>query len=108
MKAGMYKSVADIYKLEKLHPSSHLYTSTDLISEFQGRKFVVETVCSFNKKDIKQHLSAIKQANITTRNFPVSVQEIRKKTRISEGGDIYIFATTLSDEKKVLIICRKV
>lgn len=88
---GAYKSIANSFSLEKLHPSSHLYTSDVLQNDFPGRKFIVKTVCSLNKKDIKEHLSGLKQANITVRNFPLSVQEIRKKTGLKEGGgSIYI------------------
>lgn len=107
LKAGAYKSIAKAYSLDKLHPSSHLYTSDVLYEDFPGRKFVVDNICSLNKKDMKEYLSDIKQANITTRNFPLSVQEIRKKTGLKNGGDIYIFATTLADDRKVLLICHK-
>lgn len=107
LKAGAYKSIAEAFSLNKLHPSSHLYTSDILHDDFQGRKFIVEGICSLNKKELKTHLKNVKQANITTRNFPLSVQEIRNKTGLKDGGDIYLFATTLADEKRVLIICRK-
>lgn len=108
LKAGAYKYISAYYDLDKLHPSSHLYTSDELVPDFQGRRFIVDRVCSLNKKDIKLYLSVIGQANITTRNFPLSVQEIRNRARIKDGGNIYIFATTLSNENKVLIVCRKV
>lgn len=107
IKAGAYKSVARQFTLDKLHVSSHLYTSDSLINEFSGRKFEIEAIFSLNKKDIKEHLSNLSQANITTRNFPLSVDEIRKRTKLKDGGNIYIFATTLADEKKVLILCKK-
>ncbi|MFV0538783.1 MAG: THUMP-like domain-containing protein [Dysgonomonas sp.] len=108
MKAGAYKYLSTYYNIDKIHPNSHLYTSDSLISDFQGRSFIIENICSLNKKEVKQYLGNIKQANITTRNFPLSVQELRKRTGLKEGGDIYIFATTLADEKKVLIICKKI
>ena len=107
MKAGAYKSIAKAFSINKLHSSSHLYTSDVLYDDFPGRKFRVENICSLNKREIKEYLSDTKQANITVRNFPLSVDEIRKRTGLKDGGDMYIFATTLSDEKKVLIICRK-
>lgn len=107
MKAGAYRYLATYYKIDKIHPNSHLYTSDTLIPDFQGRSFIVENVCSLNKKEMKQHLQNIRQANIATRNFPLSVQELRKKIGVKDGGDIFIFATTLADEKKVLLICRK-
>lgn len=108
LKAGAYKRIAEFFELDKLHISSHLYTSDILEEAFQGRIFLIFNTLTLSKTDIKTYFSNIKQANITTRNFPLSVQEIRKKTGIKEGGDIYIFATTLADEKKVLIVCKKI
>ncbi|MDR1092436.1 MAG: class I SAM-dependent methyltransferase [Prevotella sp.] len=107
MKAGAYKYLSAYYKIDKIHPNSHLYTSDSHIQDFQGRSFIIENVCSLNKKEVKQYLHNIKQANITARNFPLSVQELRKKTGLKDGGDIFIFATTLANEKKVLLICKK-
>ena len=107
IKAGAYKSIAKRFSLKKLHISSHLYTSDTLCSDFPGRRFVIENTITLNKKDIKTYLSGISQANITTRNFPLSVQEIRKRTKLKDGGDTYIFATTLADEKKILFLCKK-
>lgn len=106
LKAGSYKYIAEYYALEKLHPNSHLYTSNTLHADFQGRKFKIEQICTLGKKDIK-YLQEIKQANISSRNFPLSVAEIRKKIKLEEGGDIYIFATTLFNGKKILLICKK-
>lgn len=106
-KAGAYKYLSTYYKIDKIHPNSHLYTSDSHIPDFQGRSFIIENVCSLNKKEVKQYLHNMKQANITTRNFPLSVQELRKRTGLKDGGDIFIFATTLADEKKVLLICKK-
>lgn len=108
LKAGAYKSIAQSYGIGKLHVNSHLYSSEVLVEDFNGRILLINSVLGFNKKDIKDHLSKIGQANITVRNFPLSVQEIRKKTKIKEGGDIYIFATTMADEKKVLLVCEKI
>jgi hypothetical protein len=107
LKAGAYKSMANSYKLRKLHPNSHLYTSDQLITDFPGRKFECEAVFSLNKKELRVNLEAIKQANITVRNFPSSVAELRKRLKLSDGGDTYLFATTLMDEQKVLIKCHK-
>lgn len=107
LKAGGYKSITKKFAVKKLHPSSHLYTSDILHSDFHGRKFVIENILTLNKKDLKELITNTKQANITTRNFPLSTQELRKKTGLKEGGDTYIFATTLADEKKVLIVCKK-
>ena len=104
LKAGAYKSVAIRFDLEKLHPDSHLYTSDKLMENFPGRTFRLVSVFSFNKKEIKENLGAIKQANLSIRNFPGSVEALRKKLKLKEGGNIYLFATTLNDGKKVMLI----
>ncbi len=104
LKAGLYKTVSMTYNIEKLHVSSHLYTSSTLLPEFPGRKFKIIKTVIFNNSNIKSISKDIPKANITTRNFPLSVDELRKKTKIKEGGNIYIFATTISTDK-ILIIC---
>lgn len=106
LKGGAYKFIAKAFSIEKLHPNSHLYTNDNLCDDFYGRTFIVEQVYGFSKNDIK-NVSELKSANISTRNFPISVAELRKRLRLLDGGDKYIFATTLADNKKVLIICHK-
>lgn len=106
LKAGAFRSLSSIYKVEKLHPNSHLYTSDEYIADFPGRKFRIAGSCSFNKKEVKEMLGAEKKANLTVRNFPATVAELRKRLKLAEGGDTYLFATTLADEKKVLICCK--
>lgn len=108
LKAGAYRSLTQAYPVKKLHVSSHLYTSTDFIEDFPGRKFKVEAVCGFGKKELKAFLQGMEKANLTIRNFPSSVAELRKRLKLKEGGEDYLFATTLADESKVLIKCRKV
>lgn len=105
LKAGAFRSTAHIYKVEKLHPNSHLYTSDTYLPHFPGRKFVIAGSCSFNKKKVKEMLGAEKKANLTVRNFPSTVAELRKRLKLAEGGDTYLFATILADERKVLIRC---
>jgi Precorrin-6B methylase 2 len=107
LKAGAYKSIANTYKLNKFHPNSHLYTSDDSIMDFPGRKFECESVFSLNKKEVKASIGNLKQANITVRNFPSSVAELRKRLKLSDGGDTYLFATTLANDQKVIIKCHK-
>lgn len=104
LKAGAFRSIAEKYNLKKLHPNSHLYTSDNRVDNFPGRTFHVETH-SFNLKEIT---SGIKKANITVRNFPVTVAELRKRTKLVDGGDIYLFATTLNNGKKVYIRTLKI
>lgn len=106
MKAGAFRSIASIYKVEKLHPSSHLYTSDAWLPDFPGRKFRITGCCGFNKKEVKTLLADEKRANLTVRNFPDTVAQLRKRLKLAEGGDTYLFATTLADEKKVLIACQ--
>ena len=105
LKAGAFKSIARFYRFEKLHPSSHLYTSDQLDKEFPGRIFQIHDYTLFNMKSLKLFLKDIRQANLTVRNFPQSVAELRKKLKLGEGGDTYLFATTLLHEEKVLIHC---
>lgn len=106
-KAGCHTALSHKFKIEKLHPNSHLYTSEQPVPDFPGRAFVVRSVCGFSKNDIKKTFGDINKANITVRNFPDTVQSLRKRLKIEEGGDIYIFATTLHDGRKVLLKCQK-
>ena len=108
LKSGAYKLVALRYGLEKLHVNSHLYTSNNHVSSFPGRIFEVADIIPFGSRTCKVLSSEIPQANLSVRNFPFSVDELRKRMRIDDGGDVYLFATTLSDNKKVLIKCHKV
>jgi len=108
LKAGAYRSLTQSYEVKKLHPSSHLYVSSHLIEDFPGRRFQVEAVSGFGKKELKTFLQGMEKANLTIRNFPSSVADLRKRLKLKEGGEDYIFATTLADESKVLIRCRKV
>ena len=106
LKAGAFRSLSSLYKIEKLHPNSHLYTSDSLLPDFPGRKFRITSSCGFGKKEVKEMLAAEKKANLTVRNFPATVAELRKRLKLAEGGDTYLFATTLADGKKVLIRCQ--
>jgi len=108
LKAGAFSLLSQSFNLFKLHPNSHLYTSDQLCMDFPGRVFQVESVFQFHSKEWKEQLKNVFKANITVRNFPNTVNEIRKKTGLREGGDIYLFATTLNDGRKVLIRCKKV
>ena len=108
LKAGAYRSLTQTYGVKKLHASSHLYTSSCFIEDFPGRRFQVEAVSGFGKKGLKDFLQGLDKANLTIRNFPSSVAELRKRLKLKEGGEDYLFATTLADESKVLIKCKKV
>ena len=108
LKAGAYRSLTQSYLVQKLHVSSHLYTSPHFIEDFPGRSFKVEAISGFGKKELKTFLQGMEKANLTIRNFPSSVAELRKRLKLKEGGEDYIFATTLADESKILIKCKKV
>lgn len=107
MKAGCFSILSKRYGAKMLSKNSHLFVSRDLIAAFPGRSFRIIAISSFNKKELKRHLSGITKANIATRNFPLSVAELRKRLKLKDGGETYIFATTLSDESHVLMITEK-
>ena len=107
MKAGCFGVLSGRYDARMLSKNSHLFVSREPIAVFPGRSFRIIAVSSFNKKELKRHLSGITKANIATRNFPLSVAELRKRLKLKDGGETYIFATTLSDESHVLIITEK-
>ena len=107
MKAGCFGVLSDRYDARMLSKNSHLFVSQAPIEAFPGRSFRIIAISSFNKKELKRHLSGITKANIATRNFPLSVAELRKRLKLKDGGETYIFATTLSNESHVLVITEK-
>lgn len=107
MKAGCFSVLSERYGARMLSKNSHLFVSQAPIEAFPGRSFRIIAVSSFNKKELKRQLSGITKANIATRNFPLSVAELRKRLKLKDGGETYIFATTLSDESHMLVITEK-
>jgi hypothetical protein len=105
MKSGGFIEVANHFKLEKLHVNSHLYTSGNLI-DFPGRIFEIIQSIPYSKNEMKNVLQGTK-ANITTRNFPDSVETIRKKWKINDGGNVYCFFTTDKNDNKIVLLCKK-
>ncbi len=108
MKGGAFKLLAERYGLKKLHANTHLYTSETLRDDFPGRIFRVLRTSGFGKRALREFKGNLTQANLTVRNFPGSVAELRKRLKLKEGGQEYWFATTLADESHVLIACEKV
>lgn len=104
-KSGLFAELAHQTQTKKLHPNSHIFTSEDII-DFPGRKFQIIDSMAFNNNDLKKKLKGVK-ANVTTRNFPESVENIRKKFKIKEGGKTYLFFTTGPGEQKLVIFCEK-
>lgn len=105
LKSGGFHEVSAQLNIGKLQQHAHLYTSSDLI-DFPGRRFEIEHVIPFDKKQLKKLIPS-KKANITTRNFPQSVAEIRKKTGLKDGGNQYLFFTTDMNDKHIVIISKK-
>lgn len=105
LKSGGFNEVCSNYNVYKLHNHSHLYTSDELIN-FPGRRFELLQECNYNAKEILQFIPNNK-ANITTRNFPQTVAQIRKKLKLKDGGDLYLFFTTSIKNKHTVLICRK-
>lgn len=107
MKSGAFKTLCSRFSVRALHPNSHLYTSDAWRPDFPGRGFAVEEVCGFSKQDLRRLRSLTDRANLAVRNFPMRVPDLRKKLGLREGGDYYLFATTLRRGEKVLIVTRK-
>ena len=107
MKAGAYKLVGRRFGLKKLSANSHLYTSDTLVEGFPGRTFKLDSTYTMSKKDVRRLKERTSKANITVRNFPLKVDELRKRLKISEGGNDYLFATTLANQSHLLLLCRK-
>ena len=107
MKAGCFAEVAERFGVAQVAQNSHLFTSAEPVEDFPGRSFQIEAVTSMNKRELKQHLQGLTQANIAVRNFPLSVAELRRRLKLGEGGDVYIFATTLEDKSHALLITRR-
>ena len=107
MKVGCFAELERAFGAKQVERNSHLFVSERFIEDFPGRKFRVEKVTTLNKKDIKNALDGIVKANITVRNFPMSVEQLRKRLKIKEGGSDYIFATTLMDKSHVLLLCSR-
>lgn len=107
MKLGCFSVISRQWQVAALSVHSHLFVSHEEIPRFPGRSFQIKTVCGFNKKSLKTALGSLRQANIATRNFPMSVAALRQKLRLKEGGNTYIFATTSADGSHILLICER-
>jgi hypothetical protein len=107
MKAGCFGELSECFQIAPFDKNSHLFVSDREVPDFPGRCFVIEKMTSMNKRELKEALTGIRQANIAVRNFPLSVAELRKRLKLQDGGDTYIFATTVADKGHQLLICRK-
>ena len=108
MKAGCFALLEQRFKVAQVDKNSHLFVSDSDISDFPGRRFLIEKTTSMNKRELKAALAGIDRANIAVRNFPMSVAELRKRLKLKEGGDLYLFATTIAGHQHQLFLCRKI
>ena len=106
LKSGAFQQISIQLNVDKLHQHSHLYTSENLI-DFPGRSFEIKHIIPYNKKELTKLIPS-KKANITTRNFPETVIQIRKKINFKDGGNLYLFFTTDINNKHLVLICKKV
>lgn len=108
MKAGCFDELQSRFPVVQLDKNSHLFIADKDIDDFPGRRFIIERTTSMNKRDLKAALEGISKANVTVRNFPISVAELRKRLKLKEGGEVFIFATTVEGNSHQLFICRKI
>ena len=106
MKSGCFEALARRYGVEAVAPNSHLFVSHEPVSDFPGRQFSIEAMTTMNKRELKAALT-MRQANISVRNFPLTVAQLRQRLKLSDGGDHYLFATTLTDGRHVIFVCKK-
>ena len=107
MKSGCFGQLSYAYNVSVIARNSNIFVSREKLNNFPGRAFHVISTTTMNKKELSRALSGIKKANITVRNFPMSVSDLRKRLKLKDGGEIYIFATTTSTGSHVLLICNK-
>lgn len=105
MKSGGFEAVSELFAVNKLHQHSHLYTADEII-DFPGRKFQIDAVVPYQKKEIAQYIQN-KKMNVSTRNFPIKPEEIKKKHKIQDGGTNYAFFTTNLNNEKIILLCTK-
>ena len=108
MKSGAFRKSGNRFKIHKLHKNTHLYTSDELIRDFPGRIFEVKSQWGNSKKELKELGIKIPKANVSIRNYPIPVDELCKKLKIKDGGDTYLFACTINDDRKVILETIKV
>lgn len=107
MKSGCFGWIASTYAISPLSANSHLFVSTVAVQRFPGRSFAVDAVSSLSKADLRRALGSTGRANVAVRNFPMTAAQLRRRLKLSDGGDVYIFGTTTADGRHVVIVCRK-
>ncbi len=107
LKAGAFKCLATRFGIQKLHPHSHLYTSDTLLPDFPGRTFSIMEQIPFGKRAATAVAAITDRANVAVRNFPLTAEELKAKLKLKDGGDVYLFGTTLSGGDKTLLLCKR-
>ena len=107
MKLGAFRLLTKRYDLRMLHANSHLYTADELISDFPGRVMRVRRCVGMGKRE-QRDLSSLGRANVCTRNFPMSSDALRRRLRLLDGGDVFVYGTTLHDGRHVVLVCDRV
>jgi hypothetical protein len=107
MKAGCFGALARRYNVKPVSPDSHLFLSEIAIPRFPGRSFYIIKTTTMNKQDLFTTLSGLTQANISVRHFPLTADKLRRRLRLNDGGDTFIFATTQTNGKHILLFCKK-
>ena len=107
MKVGCFGLLTDRFPGKALATDSHLFVSSDLVEVFPGRRFAIDAITTMNKNELGRALKGITRANIATRNFPMSAQQLRQRLKLQDGGDCYIFGTTTAMGQRLLYLCKK-
>ena len=107
MKAGCYGMLTQRFPVAAIAADSHLFISSQYVADFPGRRFAVNAITSMNKKELAEALKGVSRANVATRNFPMTAQQLRKRLRLADGGEDYLFGTTTASGQHVVYICRK-
>ena len=107
MKAGCFSLLCEKYGVSKIGKNSNLFLSGDDADCFPGRRFLITAVSSMNKKELRKILDGVSSANVAVRNFPLTAQELRKRLKLKDGGSHYIFGTTVSSNRHILLLCKK-
>ena len=107
MKAGYFGIITERFAVKALAPDSHLFVSDEPVLDFPGRRFVIDGVTTMNKKELSRALSGVTRANIATRNFPMTAQQLRQRLRMQDGGECYIFGTTTASGQRLIYRCHK-
>ena len=103
MKGGCFALLEDHYGMRQIGPNSHLLISGTPAPQFPGRGFVIETIAGMGKKELKRALAGVDRANIAVRNFPLTAVQLRRKLKLADGGDVYLFGTTSVDGRHVIV-----